>query len=92
MKTEIVNNLCRTSKLPIIKNKLSLDNGTSYSKLSMYRVKKHPCFTICLQCVMSKKKLLSLVMLMQTSVKLTLGTEILIPNYQPLFFKLTQPA
>ena len=39
----IVNNLCMTSKPLIIKNKLSYGNGISYSKFSMYTVKKHPC-------------------------------------------------
>ena len=37
------NNLCMTSKLPIIKNKLSLDNGISYNKLLLYIVKKLQC-------------------------------------------------
>ena len=81
-------NLCITSKLPIIKNKLPCDNGISCGQIFTVNSKSTSMylFTMC----SFYNYLLLLVIIIQHIVKIGLVAEISIPNYQSLFFKLTQ--
>ena len=90
----IVNiNLCVTSKLPIIKNTLPCDDGISCRHIFTVQVNKHQCklFLMCsffnnLFTVSGNDNIIN--------SKNRIITEIIIPNYQSLFFfkKLTQLA
>ena len=84
----IVNvNSCVTFKLPIIKKKNSLVIIELVAdKFLLYIVNKHQCNSLI------NYLLLLVIIIIQCIVKIRLVTENFSPNYQSLFFKLTQLA